>query len=247
MPTYRDLILALSKADQAGNIADAQEIAGLIRELYPNGNIQQAVTPQDVIDQAYIQEEGANVTVPAQVVAEPVATQAVVTEPVMSTDQNANLLTNDGVIRQPVASENITQSTRPTEEIIATLDEAGQQVVVQTPTGMAYIDQLNRIVSNDEAVVAAALAMSQGQETEHPSKVYAQVEAQKTFTDQPANYIAGLTGNIVEGGIGLGSYRDEAMGAVNDGINFLYQAATGGEFAKPGLPENLVMPGDEIK
>lgn len=252
MPTYEDLILALSKADQAGNIADAQEIAGLIRELYPNGNIQQAVTPQEVIDQAYIQEEGANVTVPASVVAEPVmtepvATQAVVAEPVMSTDENANLLTNDGVIRQPVASENITQSTRPTEEIIATLDEAGQQVVVQTPTGMAYIDQLNRIVSNDEAVVAAALAMSQGQETEHPSKVYAQVEAQKTFTDQPANYIAGLTGNIVEGGIGLGSYRDEAMGAVNDGINFLYQAATGGEFAKPGLPENLVMPGDEIK
>ena len=47
---------------------------------------------------------------------------------------------------------------------------------------MAYIDQLNRIVSNDEAVVAAALAMSQGQETEHPSKVYAQVEAQKRIS-----------------------------------------------------------------
>ena len=37
MPTYEDLILALSKADQAGNMSDAQEIAGLIRELYPNG------------------------------------------------------------------------------------------------------------------------------------------------------------------------------------------------------------------
>ena len=145
-------------------------------------------------------------------------------DPLKFANDIKNVLTNDGVIRQPSASENITQSTRPQEEVIATLDEAGQQVVVQTPTGMAYIDQLNRIVSNDEAVVAAAMAMAQGQETEHPSKVYAQVEAQKTFTDQPANYIAGLTGNIVEGGIGLGSYRDEAMGAINDGINFLYQA-----------------------
>jgi len=235
MPTYADLILALNKADQAGNVSDANEIAGIIRELYPNGDIKEAVTPQEVIDQAYIAEEGSNVAV---------------TEPIMqetvTTDQMGNALTNDGVIRQPSASENITQSTRPQEEVIATLDEAGQQVVVQTPTGMAYIDQANRIVSNDEAVVAAAMAMSQGQETEHPSKIYAQIEAQKTFTNQPANYFAGLTGNIVEGGVGVGSYRDETMGAVNDGINFLYQQATGGQFAKPGLPENLVMPGEEI-
>ena len=235
MPTYADLILALNKADQAGNVSDANEIAGIIRELYPNGDIKEAVTPQEVIDQAYIAEEGSNVAV----------TQPIMQETV-TTDQMGNALTNDGVIRQPSASENITQSTRPQEEVIATLDEAGQQVVVQTPTGMAYIDQANRIVSNDEAVVAAAMAMSQGQETEHPSKIYAQIEAQKTFTDQPVNYIAGLTGNIVEGGVGVGSYRDETMGAVNDGINFLYQQATGGQFAKPGLPENLVMPGEEI-
>lgn len=235
MPTYADLILALNKADQAGNVSDANEIAGIIRELYPNGDIKEAVTPQEVIDQAYIAEEGDNVAV----------TQPIMQETV-TTDQMGIPLTNDGVIRQPSASENITQSTRPQEEIIATLDEAGQQVIVQTPTGMAYIDQANRIVSNDEAVVAAAMAMSQGQETEHPSKIYAQIEAQKTFTDQPVNYIAGLTGNIVEGGVGVGSYRDETMGAMNDGINFLYQQATGGQFAKPGLPENLVMPGEEI-
>ena len=196
MPTYADLILALSKADQAGNVADANEIAGLIRELYPNGNIQEAVTPQNVIDEAYIAQEGSNVAV---------------TEPIMqetvTTDQMGNVLTNDGVIRQPSASENITQSTRPQEEVIATLDEAGQQVIVQTPTGMAYIDQANRIVSNDEAVVAAAMAMSQGQETEHPSKIYQILEAKKNvgITQNPIDYTAGATGNLIEGAVGVGS------------------------------------------
>ena len=237
MPTYADLILALNKADQAGNTADANEIASIIRELYPNGDIKEAVTPQNVIDEAYIAQEGSNVAV---------------TEPIMqetvTTDENANVLTNDGVIRQPSASENITQTTRPQEEVIATLDDAGQQVVVQTPTGMAYIDQANRIVSNDESVVAAAMAMAQGQETEHPSKVYEILEAKKNvgITQNPIDFTAGLTGNFIEGGVGVGSYRDEAVGSINDGINYLYQAATGGEFAKPGLPENLVMPGDEI-
>jgi len=237
MPTYADLISALNKADRAGNTADANEIASIIRELYPNGDIKEAITPQNVIDEAYIAQEGGNVAV---------------TEPIMqetvTTDQMGNTLTNDGVIRQPSASENITQSTRPQEEVIATLDEAGQQVVVQTPTGMAYIDQANRIVSNDEAVIAAAMAMSQGQETEHPSKVYQILQAKKNvgITQNPIDFTAGLTGNLIEGGVGVGSYRDESVGAINDGINFLYQQATGGQFAKPGLPENIVTPGDEI-
>lgn len=237
MPTYADLILALSKADQAGNVADANEIAGLIRELYPNGDIKEAITPQKVIDEAYIAQEGGNVAV----------TQPIMQETV-TTDETGNVLTNDGVIRQPSASENITQTTRPQEEVIATLDEAGQQVVVQTPTGMAYIDQANRIVSNDEAVVAAAMAMSQGQETEHPSKVYQILEAKKNvgITQNPIDFTAGLTGNLIEGAIGGGSYRDEAVGAINDGINWLYQAAIGGDSAKPDLPENIVTPGDEI-
>ena len=224
MPTYADLILALSKADQAGNVADANEIAGLIRELYPNGDIKEAITPQKVIDEAYIAQEGGNVAV----------TQPIMQETV-TTDETGNVLTNDGVIRQPSASENITQTTRPQEEVIATLDEAGQQVVVQTPTGMAYIDQANRIVSNDEAVVAAAMAMSQGQETEHPSKVYQILEAKKNvgITQNPIDFTAGLTGNLIEGAIGGGSYRDEAVGAINDGINWLYRAAIGGDSAKP--------------
>jgi len=244
--SYEDLILMLDRADKAGNAGDAQEIVALIRKYYPDGKISQAVTPQDIIDQAYITEEGlGNVAV------------LVDTDQTDQTEQTVqHQLTNDGVIRPPTAAENITQTTRPASELVATLDEG--QIVTRDPNGIiSYVDQINRIVTDNEEVVAAAMAYSRGEETEHPAKVYSRLKAMENvgFTQNPINYMAGLTGNIVEGGLGLGSYRDEAMGGLNNAVNWLYQAATGqgdfadqggGQFTKPGLPENLVMTGDQI-
>jgi hypothetical protein len=230
----------LDRADKAGNAGDAQEIVALIKKYYPDKKIADVVTPQAIIDQAYIAEEGSNVDVLVD-----------------NTDQTVQpQLTNDGVIRQPTAAENITQSTRPASELVATLDEG--QIVTRDPNGIiSYVDQINRIVTDNEEVVAAAMAYSRGEETEHPAEVHSRLKAMENvgFTQNPINYIAGLTGNIVEGGLGLGSYRDEAMGGLNNAVNWLYQAATGqgdfadqggGQFTKPGLPENLLMTGDEI-
>ena len=236
--TYKELMLMLDRADKAGNEGDAREIAKIINQYFPNGELATAADPQQVIDEAYIQEEGGNVTVPF---VPQELTQEVNQEVIQEVDAELpkhTLSYHDG-IRPPSASENITQTTRPPEEVIATLDDEGQQVVVKTPTGLAYIDQLNRIVSNDEAVVAAAMAMAEGQETDHPSDVYNVLQAKKNvgFLQQPMNYFSGLAGNYIEGGLGVGSYRDETMGAMNDSINALYRAATG---------ENLLMTGEEI-
>ena len=239
--SYEDLILMLDRADKAGNAGDAQEIVALIKKYYPDGKIASVITPQDVIDKAYIAEEGlgnADVLI----------------------DNQPSSMTNDGVIRKPTAAENITQTTRPASELIATLEPG--QIVTRDPNGIiSYVDQVNRIVSDNEEVVAAAMAFANNQDPEtkleHPAEVYARVEAKKTFEGPGtfANKIAGFTGNIIEGGLGLGSYRDEAMGGINDGVNWLWQAATGqgefadqggGQFTKPGLPENIVMTGDEI-
>ena len=232
-PTYAQLLQALNQADQAGNVDDAMELAGLIRELYPDGNVEDAVTPQSVINEAMVIDEGlGNVDVTME---QPLA--------------------NDGVIREPTAAENITQQTRPQQQILATLEPG--QLVVQNANGVTeYVDQINRIVSNNEEVVAAAMALSQGQDTEHPAEVYARVQAQLNFQGEGglANKIAGFTGNIIEGGLGLGSYRDEAMGAVNDGVNFLYQQAnrsypyTQGTFEDGDMSKdnNLLMSGEEI-
>ena len=252
MPTLEALYTALNKADKAGNISDAQEIAALIRELYPQGKVE--THSQEVIAEAYIAQEGlgnTDVLVNQQILASDEV------DPTVQTVQTAqHQLTNDGVIRQPTAAENITDSTRPPQTVLATLEPG--QLVVQSPIGIVqYVDQVNRIVTDNEEVVAAAMAYSRGEETEHPAEVYSRVQAQQTFQGpgSMANKIAGFTGNIVEGGLGLGSYRDEMMGGINDGINWLYQAATGkgdfadqggGTFTKPGLPENIVMTGDEI-
>lgn len=249
MPTLEELYTALNKADKAGNIADAQEIAALIKELYPEGEVQ--THSQEVIDAAYIESEGlgnTDVLVNEQLLANTADSQIVPTA--------QHQLTNDGVIPPATAAENITQQTRPAQELLATLDEG--QIVVQSPIGIIqYVDQPNRIVTDNEDVVAAAMAYSKGESEIHPSEVHAKVKAMENvgFTQNPINYMAGLTGNIVEGGLGLGSYRDEFMGAMNDGVNWLYHAATGqgdfadqggGTFTKPGLPENLLMTGDEI-
>jgi len=56
--SYEDLILMLDRADKAGNAGDAQEIVALIKKYYPDGKIASVITPQDVIDKAYIAEEG---------------------------------------------------------------------------------------------------------------------------------------------------------------------------------------------
>ena len=232
-PTYQQLIQALDSADKAGNVEDAMELAGLIRELYPDGNVEDAVTPQREIDAAMVVDEGlgnADVTMEQP-------------------------LSNNGVIREPTAAENITQQTRPPQEILATLEPG--QIVVSNANGLVqYVDQVNRIVSDNEEVVAAAMALSQGQDTEHPAEVYARVQAKTNFEGEGGfvNKMTGLAGNFIEGGLGLGSYRDEAMGGINDGINFLYQQAnrsfpyTQGTFedGDTSSNNNLVMTGEEL-
>mgnify|MGYP003675586239 CR=1 FL=1 len=232
-PSYSQLIQALDKADKAGADDDAREIASIIRELYPDGNIKDAVTPQDEINAAMVVDEGlgnADVTMEQP-------------------------LSNDGVIRESTAAENITQQTRPPQEILATLEPG--QLVVQNANGVTqYVDQINRIVSDNEEVVAAAMALSQGQDTEHPAEVYARTQAALNFQGKGgfANRVTGLAGNVIEGGLGLGSYRDEAMGAVNDGVNWLYQQAnrsfpyTQGVFEDGNMSKdnNLLMSGEEI-
>ena len=252
MPTLEALYTALNKADKAGNISDAQEIAALIRELYPQGKVE--THSQEVIDAAYIAEEGmgnTDVLVNEQILANGADTQ--VDSQILPTAQHQ--LTNDGVIREPSAAENITQTTRPAQELLATLDEG--QVVVQSPIGIIqYVDQVNRIVTDNEEVVAAAMAYSKGESELHPSEVYSKVKAQETFQGPGGftNKITGFTGNIIQGGLGLGSYRDEALGAVNDGVNWLYQQAnrsfpyTQGTFEDGDMSSdnNLLMSGDEI-
>jgi hypothetical protein len=57
-PTYAQLLQALNSADRAGNVDDAMELANLIRELYPDGNVEDAVTPQSVINEAMVIDEG---------------------------------------------------------------------------------------------------------------------------------------------------------------------------------------------
>ena len=232
-PTYQQLIQALDSADQAGNVEDAMELAGLIRELYPDGNIQDVITPQADINAAMVVDEGLG------------NTDVTMEQP----------LSNDGVIREPTAAENITQQTRPAQEILATLEPG--QIVVSNANGLVqYVDQVNRIVSDNEEVVAAAMALSQGQDTEHPAEVYARVQAKTNFEGEGGfvNKMTGLAGNFIEGGLGLGSYRDEAMGGINDGINFLYQQAnrsfpyTQGTFedGDTSSNNNLVMTGEEL-
>jgi hypothetical protein len=232
-PTYAQLLQALNSADRAGNVDDAMELANLIRELYPDGNVEDAVTPQSVINEAMVIDEGlGNVDVTME---QPLA--------------------NNGVIREPTAAENITQQTRPQQQVLATLEPG--QLVVQNANGVTeYVDQINRIVSNNEEVVAAAMALSQGQDTEHPAEVYARVQAKLNFQGEGGvqNYLTGLSGNVVEGGLGVGSYRDEGLGAVNDGVNWLYQQAnrsmpyTQNTFEDGDMSSNnnLLMTGDEI-
>tara|TARA_B110000977_G_C11083760_1_gene493811 strand:- start:1088 stop:3742 length:2655 start_codon:yes stop_codon:yes gene_type:complete len=232
-PTYAQLLQALNSADRAGNVDDAMELANLIRELYPEGNVEDAVTPQSVINEAMVIDEGlGNVDVTME---QPLA--------------------NNGVIREPTAAENITQQTRPQQQVLATLEPG--QLVVQNANGVTeYVDQINRIVSNNEEVVAAAMALSQGQDTEHPAEVYARVQAKLNFQGEGGvqNYLTGLSGNVVEGSLGVGSYRDEGLGAVNDGVNWLYQQAnrsmpyTQNTFEDGDMSSNnnLLMTGDEI-
>ena len=173
MPTLEELYTALNKADKAGNIADAQEIAALIKELYPEGEVQ--THSQEVIDAAYIESEGlgnTDVLVNEQVLANGADSQ--VDSQIVPTAQHQ--LTNDGVIPAPTAAENITQQTRPAQELLATLDEG--QIVVQSPIGIIqYVDQPNRIVTDNEDVVAAAMAYSKGESEIHPSEVHAKVKA----------------------------------------------------------------------
>ena len=232
-PTLAQLLQALDSADQAGNVDDAMELAGLIRELYPDGNVEDAVTPQIDINAAMVVDEGlgnADVTMEQP-------------------------LPNNGVIRESTAAENITQQTRPQQEILATLEPG--QLVVQNANGLVqYVDQVNRIVSDNEEVVAAAMALSQGQDTEHPAEVYARTQAALSFQGEGGfvNRMTGLAGNFIEGGLGLGSYRDEALGGINDGINFLYQQAnrsfpyTQGTFEDGDMSSdnNLLMSGEEL-
>jgi len=232
-PTYAELIQALDSADQAGNVEDAMELASIIRELYPDEDIQDVITPQADINAAMVVDEGLG------------NTDVTMEQP----------LSNDGVVREPTAAENITQQTRPQQQVLATLEPG--QLVVQNANGVTeYVDQINRIVSNNEEVVAAAMALSQGQDTEHPAEVYARVQAKLNFQGEGGvqNYLTGLSGNVIEGGLGIGSYRDEALGAANDGVNWLYQQAnrsmpyTQNTFEDGDMSSNnnLLMTGDEI-
>ena len=150
------------------------------------------------------------------------------------------------------AAEQITQTTRPVNYILAT-GEPGE-VVTENPNGIrSYVNQEARIVSEDPGVIEAALAYFEGASDLNPVELHKRVEAKKGMSTKD-KFLGGV-GNLLEGTLGTGSRVDETLGKVTDGVNFLYQQAnrsfpyTQGLLADGNMSpdNNLIQTGDEAK
>lgn len=150
------------------------------------------------------------------------------------------------------AAEQITNTTRPVNYIVAT-GEPGE-VVTENPNGIrSYVNQEQRIVTNNPGVIEAALAYFSGASDLNPVELHNREKAKDSLTT--SEKIQGLTGNMLQGVLGTGSRLDETLGGVTDGVNWLYQQAnrsfpyTQGVFESGDTSpnNNLLQTGDEAK
>ena len=120
------------------------------------------------------------------------------------------------------AAEQITNTTRPTNYIIAT-GEPGE-VVTENANGIrSYVNQEERIVTDEPGIVQAALAHFEGASELNPVEMHKRNVAKQGMSRK--DKILGGVGNLLQGTLGTGSRIDETLGGINNGVNFLYQQA----------------------